>query len=28
MIKNIVVAGGTHGNERTGVRLVEKWMEH
>ena len=28
LIKNIVVAGGTHGNERTGVRLVEKWMEH
>lgn len=27
VIKNIVVAGGTHGNERTGVRLVEKWME-
>lgn len=25
-IKNIVIAGGTHGNERTGVRLVEKWM--
>lgn len=27
-IKNIVVAGGTHGNERTGVRLVQKWMEN
>ena len=25
-IRKIVVAGGTHGNERTGVRLVEKWM--
>ena len=28
LINSIVVAGGTHGNERTGVRLVEKWMEH
>ena len=28
LIRNIVVSGGTHGNERTGVRLVEKWMEH
>lgn len=28
LIKTIVVAGGTHGNERTGVRLVQKWMEH
>lgn len=28
LINNIVVAGGTHGNERTGVRLVEKWMEN
>ena len=28
MIKNIVVAGGTHGNERTGVRLVQKWIEN
>lgn len=28
LINTIVVAGGTHGNERTGVRLVEKWMEH
>ncbi|MBR6833549.1 MAG: aspartoacylase [Fibrobacter sp.] len=28
MINTIVVAGGTHGNERTGVRLVQKWMEH
>ena len=27
-IKNIVVAGGTHGNERTGVSLVQKWMEN
>ena len=27
-IKNIVVAGGTHGNERTGVALVQKWMEN
>lgn len=27
VIKNIVVAGGTHGNERTGVRLVQKWMD-
>lgn len=27
LINNIVVAGGTHGNERTGVRLVQKWME-
>ena len=26
LINTIVVAGGTHGNERTGVRLVEKWM--
>ena len=26
LIRKIVVAGGTHGNERTGVRLVEKWM--
>jgi len=26
-INTIVVAGGTHGNERTGVRLVQKWME-
>ena len=26
LIRNIVVSGGTHGNERTGVRLVEKWM--
>ena len=26
LINSIVVAGGTHGNERTGVRLVEKWM--
>lgn len=25
-IKNIVVAGGTHGNEMTGVRLLDKWM--
>lgn len=28
LINTIVVAGGTHGNERTGVRLVQKWMEH
>ena len=28
MINSIVIAGGTHGNERTGVRLVQKWMEH
>lgn len=28
LINTIVVAGGTHGNERTGVRIVEKWMEH
>ncbi|MCF0222251.1 MAG: aspartoacylase [Fibrobacter sp.] len=28
MKKNIVVAGGTHGNELTGVRLVKKWMEN
>jgi len=27
-IKSIVVAGGTHGNERTGVSLVQKWMAH
>lgn len=27
LINTIVVAGGTHGNERTGVRLVQKWME-
>ena len=27
-ISTIVVAGGTHGNERTGVSLVEKWMAH
>lgn len=27
-INNIVVAGGTHGNERTGVRLVEKWIKN
>ena len=26
-IKTIVIAGGTHGNERTGVRLVQKWMD-
>lgn len=26
-INTIVVAGGTHGNERTGVRLVQKWMQ-
>ena len=26
LINSIVVAGGTHGNERTGVRLVEKWI--
>ena len=28
LINTIVVAGGTHVNERTGVRLVQKWMEH
>ena len=28
MINTIVVAGGTHGNERTGVSLVEKWKAH
>ena len=28
MINTIIVAGGTHGNERTGVSLVEKWMAH
>ncbi len=28
LIHNIVVAGGTHGNELTGVRLVQKWMDH
>ena len=28
LINTIVVAGGTHGNERTGVHLVQKWMEH
>ena len=28
MINTIVVAGGTHGNERTGVSLVQKWMAH
>lgn len=28
MINTIVVAGGTHGNERTGVRIVQKWMEN
>lgn len=27
MINTIVVAGGTHGNERTGVSLVKKWMD-
>lgn len=27
LIDTIVVAGGTHGNERTGVRLVQKWMD-
>lgn len=27
MINTIVVAGGTHGNERTGVRLIQKWMD-
>lgn len=27
LINTIVVAGGTHGNERTGVRIVQKWME-
>lgn len=27
-INTIVVAGGTHGNERTGVSLIEKWMAH
>ena len=27
LINSIVVSGGTHGNERTGVRLVEKWMD-
>ena len=27
-INSIVVSGGTHGNERTGVFLVKKWMEH
>ena len=26
-INSIVIAGGTHGNERTGVRLVQKWKE-
>lgn len=26
LINTIVVAGGTHGNERTGVSLVQKWM--
>ena len=28
LIDSIVVAGGTHGNERTGVHLVKKWMEN
>lgn len=28
MINTIVVSGGTHGNERTGVRLIQKWMEN
>ena len=28
LINTIVVAGGTHGNERTGVSLVQKWMKH
>ncbi len=28
LIDNIVVSGGTHGNERTGVCLVKKWMEN
>jgi len=28
LIRNIVVSGGTHGNERTGVHLVKKWMEN
>ena len=27
-IRTVVIAGGTHGNERTGVRLVKKWMEN
>lgn len=27
-INTIVVSGGTHGNERTGVRLIGKWMEN
>lgn len=27
LINTIVVSGGTHGNERTGVRIVQKWME-
>ena len=27
MINTIVVAGGTHGNERTGVSLGKKWMD-
>lgn len=25
-IKTILVSGGTHGNERTGVRLIKKWQ--
>lgn len=28
LINTIVVSGGTHGNERTGVRLVQKWMDN
>lgn len=27
-IRTIVVSGGTHGNERTGVRLIKKWQDH
>jgi aspartoacylase len=26
-IKNILIVGGTHGNERTGVFLIEKWLK-
>ncbi len=27
-IKNILIVGGTHGNERTGVFLIEKWLKY
>ena len=28
MIKTVAIVGGTHGNELTGIKLIEHWQSH